>query len=219
MTHRNFRLVATALIFSFTSSLALGQGTATAPSTVHLIDGDTNIVWIGGPNDSVNGPAPIPIDLDVNGLPWRKGLVSDADGFDGGSILIRETIFNSGTEPWTDWHEIDAGIGSHGTTWGDVSEVRINGTSITFNATVTPTTIDLDTFSMPVLPGDVLQIEKRLQVLTDNVVGPGVLVASLLEYPTTTVPEPGSVLLTAGAFGLLLAGISRRRSIRRKGAT
>lgn len=203
MFHFQLFLPATVLLIAAFAQPGFSQGTATAPSTVHLIDSGTGVVWIGGPNDTINGPGPIPIDLDVNGLPWRKALTSSGNGFFGGSILMRETIINSGTEPWTDWHEIDAKVGSHGTAWNSVTDVRINGTSILFNATVTGNTIDLDSFSQPALPGDVLEIDKQLDALTRNVVGPGVLVASILEYPTT-IPEPSGMMLAVLAGGGLL---------------
>lgn len=188
-------------------ALAVAQGTANAPSTAHEIDPVTNVVWIGGPNDAINGPDPYPIDLDVDGLPWRKSVnASSSAGFGGGTLLLSETILNAGDEPWTDWHEIDANIGSHGTVWGDVLDVRINGTSITYSETVTATTIDLFDFSQLVMPGDVLEIDKTLLALTDNFVGPGTLVASILEYPT--IPEPASAMLAA--LGCLAFGGRRR---------
>lgn len=190
-------------------SPAWAQGTATSPSTAHTIDPSTNVVWIGGPNDTMNGPGPIPIDLDVNGGPWRKAIsASSSAGFGGGSLILRETILNAGTEPWTDWHEIDFHIGSHGTIWGDVSELRINGTAITYDATISGSTIDLDNFSQPVLPGDVFQIEKVLEAVTDNFVGPGTLVASIGEFPTT-IPEPSTALLLLSGS---LIGLCKRRN-------
>lgn len=207
---RCYPIAAVCCLLALTAQQASAQGTAAAPSTAHVID-STNTVWIGGPNDPINGPAPQPIDLDVDGLPWRKGI-STGDGpndvFGGGTLRLIESITNSGDEPWTDWHEIDAGIGSHGTVWGSVLDVQVNGSSIGYSSTITPTTIDLYDFSQPVLPGDELRIEKTLIALTDNLAGPGTLVASILQYPTTNVPEPSTVML-ATAVGLI--GRRRRR--------
>ena len=185
-------------ILILSTSWAAAQGTATSPSTVHNIEPSTNIAWIGGPNDLINGPLPYPIDLDASGGPWRKALVADpVSGYGGGSLFLRETILNAGTEPWTDWHEILVNNGSHSGVWGSVTDLRINGSSITFNATISGpgTVLDLDTFSQPVLPGDVLEIDKQLGPLSALFVGPGTTVNSLLEYPTTTIPEPGSIVL------------------------
>lgn len=204
------RIAAIAVTLAGTT-IAYGQGTASAPSTAHVIDSSTNTVWIGGPNDPINGPDPQPIDLDVDGLPWRKAISVGSgpnDLFGGGTLFLSESIMNVGTEPWTDWHEIDAKIGSHGTVWGGVLDVRVNGTSITYSEIVTPDTIDLFNFSQPVLPGDVLEIDKTLEALTDNLAGPGTLVASILQYPTT-IPEPTAAALAM--LGLAL-GAQRRKA-------
>ena len=188
------------------------QGTAGSPSTVHTVDASTNIVWIGGPNDTINGSVPIPIDLDASGGPWRKQIWSDPiSGYGGVSLLIRETIVNAGTEPWTDWHETLLNLGSHSGSWGSVTDMRINGTSITFNPTITGgTQLDLDTFSQPVLPGQVLEIDKQLGPLPALFVGPNTLVNTLLEYPTATIiPEPTTGLLIALGMATVL-GVRRR---------
>lgn len=185
---------------------AFAQGTATSPSTVHVHDPSTDTFWVGGPNDTINGPAPIPIDLDASGGPWRKEFFSSPiSGFGGGGTFV-ETILNAGTEPWTDWHEINAGLGSHGGGWGPASvmEVRVNGNPITFSTTVTGSTLDIDNFSQPVLPGQLLEIEKQFAVTTLNFSQPNTLAYTLLEYPTTNIPEPaGASLLLLGAGTLL----------------
>ena len=112
------------------SQVVFAQGTATAPSTAHTIDSSTDIVWIGGPNDPTNGPAPQPIDLDPSGGPWRKTINAGSGGYAAEVIQMRETILNVGTEPWTDWHEQLFGVGPFAMVWAGVSDVRIDGTSI-----------------------------------------------------------------------------------------
>ena len=193
---------------SLFTSLTLAQGTAGSPSTVHTIEASTNTVWIGGPNDTINGPGPFPIDLDVSGGPWRKQIWSDpVSGYGGGTLLVRETIVNAGTEPWTDWHETLVNNGSHSGPWANVIDLRINGTSITFNPTISGggTQLDLDTFSQPVLPGQVLEIDKEIGPMSALFVGPNTLVNSLLEYPTATIiPEPATALLSVlGLFSIM----------------
>lgn len=213
----NFAATALAIATLLTSSSLFAQGTATGPSTEHLIlpsATGTHNVFIGGLGDTINGPGPIPIDLDVDGPPWRKAFKTGpttADIYAGSALILNETIQNVGTEPWTDWHEIDLQSGSHGTAWEAVTDVRINGTSITYDATISGTTIDLDNFSQPVLPGDIFQIRKVLLTLTDNVAGPDTVVARILEYPTTNIPEPTTALLLL--CGSMLGLSIRRRNI------
>ena len=99
-------------------SWASAQGAATSSSTVHVLDSSTNIVWLGGTNDTINGPAPIPIDLDISGGPWKKSINTDLiAGFGGGIIEMRETIQNVDAEPWTDWREEILNVGIHFGVW------------------------------------------------------------------------------------------------------
>lgn len=207
---QKYTFLAVLIAVTSASSLTNAQGTALSPSTVHAVDASTNVVWIGGPNDTINGPAPYPIDLDATGGPWRKAIVSDPlAGYGGGSLFFRETIQNVGTEPWTDWHEVMLNNGSHPSTWGAVTDLRVNGTSISYTATVVGgTTLDLDNFSQPVLPGDILEIDKQYGPTTSLFVGPGTTINNLLQWPTTNVPEPSSL---ASVFGLAVIGLSRRR--------
>ncbi len=181
------------------------QGTANSPSTTHVVDPSNTIVWIGGPNDTINGPLPIPIDLDANGGPWRKEIYSNSTSpFFSGSPIFRETILNAGTEPWTDWHEINLGNGQIGAAWGSgnaVTDVRVNGNSISYSASVTGQTLNIDNFSQPVLPGQILEIEKHFEITTQNIVAPNTLLFTLAEFPTTTIPEPASLSLLV-IFGL-----------------
>ncbi|QDS98066.1 PEP-CTERM sorting domain-containing protein [Adhaeretor mobilis] len=194
------------------STVAFAQGTASSPSTVHEVDPSTNTVWIGGPNDLINGPAPYPIDLDASGGPWRKQIYSGPIAGSGGGILFRETILNAGTEPWTDWHEINVNLGSQVGIWGtsSVTDLRINGTSIGFTTSVTGTMIlDVDSFSQPVLPGDVLEIDKQFALTTALFSPPNTLLYTLLEFPTSTIPEPTTLVLLA-VCGVALSGTRRR---------
>ncbi|QEG35720.1 hypothetical protein [Bythopirellula goksoeyrii] len=194
--------IASVVTIFLAGQAALAQGTANSPSTQHVVDVTNSIVWIGGPNDTINGPLPIPIDLDANGGPWRKQIYSNSTSpFFGGSPVFRETILNAGTEPWTDWHEINLNLGQIGANWGSgnaATEVRVDGTSISFTASVSGQTLNLDNFSQPVLPGQVLEIEKHFEITTDNVVGPNTLLFTLAEFPTTTIPEPATLILLVG---------------------
>ncbi len=191
------------IIMAFiTVTPVMAQGTAAGPTTQHLFDSTLNEGWIGGPNDLINGPAPFPIDLDINGQPWTKDIISSGV-FVGGGMTLHETILNAGTEPWWDWHEQVTGA-AIGASWNTVTSVKINGSPITFNTTVgVGSLLTLDGFSQPVLPGDVFEITKTL-ITTDNVVGSAQLLVTITEYPT---PEPASLAV----MGLGLLAISQRR--------
>ncbi len=174
----------------------MAQGTASGPTTQHLFNPASNEVWVGGPNDTVNGPAPFPIDLDLNGLPWTKEITSSGT-FVGGGMTLHETILNAGTEPWWDWHEQVTGA-AIGAGWNTVLSVKVNGLPITFNTSISGIDLTLDGFSQPVLPGDVFEITKNL-ITTENVVASGQLLVTVTEYPT---PEPAS--LTVMGLGILV---------------
>ena len=199
---RHIHLTLIALCTSLiVTTAALAQGTATGPSTVHLAD-NSGVAYAGRVNDTINGPGAYPIDLDPAGLPWRKAIVSDLlTGFVGfGGFTMIETVQNVGTEPWFDWHE-DVFSGALGVAWGGVMSVNVNGSPITFNETITGNSLWIDTFSLPVLPGDVLTIEKDL-VTTSNVVAPNVTLLEILEFPT---PEPASAALMGLGSLILMA--------------
>lgn len=176
---------------------ALAQGTATGPGTSHIVDPGP-IVVIGDPT------APIPIDLDITGPPWNKGI-SDPKGeiIAPGSMDMIEYIQNVGTEPWYDWHEhiLAPPAGLPQSNWVDVIGLFVNGTAIGYTATGLGTPIlDLDNFSQPVLPGDILLIEKRVEVFPSTT-GSGGPLLRIHEYPT---PEPASLaLLGIGALSVL----------------
>jgi len=187
------------------TTAALAQGTATGPSTEHYAD-NSGVSYAGGPLDFINGPGPYPIDLDVTGSPWRKTINSDLlTGFVGtGSFTMIETVQNVGTEPWYDWHE-EVISGDLGVAWDIVTSVTVNGAAITFSQTVAGSILSIDTFSLPVLPGDVMVIEKDL-ITTSNIVGPGKTLFQVLEYPT---PEPGSAALMGVGTLLVIRRVRR----------
>lgn len=182
---------------------AMAQGTATSPSTVHVLAGDGNM-YVGGPNDLANGPAPYPIDLDITGGPWRKQMKTSPLSAGGAPGKLIETIQNVGAEPWHDWHEtfISGGIAGN---WSAVDSVLINGSSITFDQSLIGSMLTIDNFSQPVLPGDVLTLTKSM-VTTDNVIGPDQVLFTVLEYPT---PEPATALLLAAGCAPCLLRKSR----------
>jgi len=203
-------LIALCTTFLITTA-ALAQGTALGPSTVHTAD-NTGTAYAGGPLDFINGPAPYPIDLDPAGAPWRKTINSDlVAGFIGtGSFTMIETVQNVGTEPWLDWHE-DLFAVALGVAWDSVTSVTVNGVPITFNQTITSNSLWIDTFSQPVLPGDVFVIEKDL-ITTSNVVAPGQALFQILEFPT---PEPASLALMVFGGIALLSRSGQRGALRR----
>ena len=179
---------------------ALAQGTATGPVTAHDVDPGP-IVVIG---DAAN---PFPIALDPNGQPWTKNI-SDPNllMINGGILDIVETIINVGNEPWFDWHEhiLPDPNGVVPGLWVSVS-LSINGNPIGFNQ-MGIGTLDLwlDTFSSPVLPGDILEIRKQVDAFSTS----ALFTMTIEEYPT---PEPASAaLIVLGSLTLL----GKRRSIR-----
>jgi hypothetical protein len=184
-------------------STAFAQGTATGPFTAAIVTPGPEATF----GDLLN---PIPIDLDVNGLPWFKsitdpnGVVTDPFGE---LMSLTETIENVGTEPWFDWHEHIApnAAGVPSSTWFSV-KLSINGSPIGFVPTGLNTAdLWLDTFSQPVLPGDIFVIEKEVVVfpVPPPTTGP---ILRLTEYPT---PEPASLGLM-GIGSLVVMG--RRRA-------
>jgi hypothetical protein len=187
-------------VVAFTFAIALcafnssvfAQGVAGVVVTFHNIQPGPQII-IG------NSTAPIPIDLDPNGAPWFKNVGDQFNNAPGPSTVdLIETIVNSGTEAWGDWHEIllpaPAGLAPH--TWTNVVSLSVNGNPIGFTATgFTTQTLDLFNFSQPVQPGDVLSIHKQLNVNGTALVSGAFL--RMQQYPTPFVPEPGCFLLVA----------------------
>ncbi len=177
---------------------ALAQGTATGPATGHIVDPGP-IVVIGDP------VSPIPIDLDTLGPPWTKGI-SDPNGAvtAPGTMDMVEYILNVGTEPWLDWHEhiLQPPAGLPQSTWASVTGLFINGNPITFTSTGLGTpNLWMENFSQPVLPGDILLIEKKVNVFPTTV-GSGGPLMRIEEYPT---PEPASAALMGLGSLLLMA--------------
>ena len=178
------------------------QGTAGGPISAHVVTGGPNI-FVGDPTN------PFPIDLDPNGQPWFK-TVSDGNGAITQPTVIpmTEYVLNIGNEPWFDWHEhiLPPLAGQPQSTWQAVNGLFINGNPIAFNALGVGTpNLWLDTFSQPVLPGDILRIEKLVEVFPDAT-GIGGPLLRIEEYPT---PEPASAALISLGSLMLMA---RRKS-------
>ena len=189
------------------SGVALAQGTALGPTTLHEIEVQNDRAYAGGANDVINGPLPYPIDLDINGQPWTKQIDTPPDAsYTGGLVDIFESITNAGTEPWDGWHA-DLFGGGLGVGWNNsgVVSAQVNGSSISYDQTVTVASLSIRGFSQPVLPGDTLELHKRIDIFTDNVVGPGQTLFSIEQFPT---PEPASAaMLIAVGLGLFLMAV------------
>jgi hypothetical protein len=178
-------------------SVAFGQGTATGPFSSHVITGTFVEIDAGG-------GVPFPIDLDPGGLPWTKDIIDPFGTFlPGGVLTIRETIVNVGNEPWFDWHEhiLPDAVGAIPGVWTSVN-LLINGGPIAFLPTGLGTAdLWLDNFSQPVLPGDILTVNKEVQVFASTGGVPGAPLLTIEEYPT---PEPASAaLLSLGSLLVL----------------
>lgn len=184
----------------FTSQV-FAQGTATGPNTTHQVDPGP-VVVIGDPTN------PFPIDLDPTGPPWTKTIVDPNQLIlNGGLLTVDETIINVGNEPWLDWHEhiLPDPFGVVPGIWLNVN-MLINGNPIGFNVIGLGTPdLWLDTFTQPVLPGDVLSIRKVMEV-TPGIPGTFTQPIIIEEYPT---PEPASAALISLGSLMLLA---RRKS-------
>ena len=184
-------------------STSLAQGTATGPFTAHTV-GPGLVVSVGSPG------SPIPIDLDPTGPPWSKGFFDDSGFTSGGGTLdITEYILNVGTEAWGDWHEHiegDPASASAPSYWASVTSMTVDGVPITFSAMGIGTKdLWLDDFSLPVLPGQVLTINKQIDVFSNTAGIDMVPLVRLHEFPTPyIIPEPSSfVLLALGCTGIV----------------
>jgi hypothetical protein len=186
-------LVITAVV-TLLQTATYAQGTSTGPFTVDVVQPGP-VVFIG------TAANPVPIDLDPVGPPWLKSVMDPQNIVQGPAILdLVETILNVGTEPWTDWHEVllPPPVGVVPSTWANVVGLSINNNPIGFSAFgIGLQTLDLYGFSQPVLPGDVFQIHKQVQVF-GSLTGVGGELLRILEYPTT-VPEPSALVLVAAA--------------------
>ena len=201
---RKLMLAAVTLALLALSATAQAQGTATGPNTIHVVQPGPGVL-IGTPNN------PFPIDLDPLGPPWTKTL-HDPNFLllNGGLLNLNESIINVGTESWFDWHEhiLPDASGQFPGVWINV-QMTVNGNPITFNAVGLGTpNLNLDTFSQPVLPGDILNIRKIIDVYPGI---PGIVNQPIViqEYPT---PEPASAALI-GLGTLALAARRRKNNI------
>lgn len=207
--YRFFQTLAIVLILSAMGNTASAQGgTANGPFTVHEVEAGP-IVNIGDPN---NPGDPMPIDADPNGLPWTKGFF-DPIAWAAGNVTVDviETIRNVGTEAWSDWHEEIIGdpLSANGASfWSNVVDLKVNGTSMTSFTTVGVGSkiLTLDNFSPLVLPGDVLEIHKQVDVfnLAGDTQAP---LVRMFQYPSIAIPEPATCLLMV--LGLTAAVLRR----------
>jgi PEP-CTERM motif-containing protein len=183
------------------------QGTVNGPYTTHSVNAGL-IAMIGTPAN------PIPIDLDPlsNNHGWEKRLLDTSGGLltTGSLIGIDETMVNVGTEAWTGWHELmleDEKRRNPVAAWTNIFQtfsVTVNGNPIGFNVSGFGTTeLWIDSFSQPVLPGDVLNIYKVAVLINPRGGGLGGFMTTE-GYPT---PEPGSL----GLMGLGVSAVIRRR--------
>lgn len=191
-------LLATSIITLTLASMpniVLAQGTATGPVTTHIVEPGP-VVNIGS---LIN---PIPIDLDPVGPPWFKNIM-DPNGVltVPTDLMFNETIINVGTEPWYDWHEVILAppVTLPQSNWLNVN-LLVNGNAISFNSTGLGTpTLDLFDFSQPVMPGDILEIQKIVGAYDTTAVSGAFL--RIMEYST---PEPASLaLLSLGSLSIL----------------
>lgn len=203
MFKNNIRL---AVVFTtlITSSIAWGQGTSVPMFSIHAAQPNGQIL-IG------TATSPIPVALGPAPNSWLKSIGDPLNAIPPGLQVVDliETVVNVGTQPWTDWHEIilPPPVGLVPATWSSVVGLKVNNTSIGFSAWgLGMQTLDLYAFSQPVLPGDVLEIHKQALVVTSSTGGE---ILRIQQYPTSTVPEPSSLLL---ASILLATAAMKRRS-------
>lgn len=182
---------------------AKAQGVAGGPFTAHDVEPGP-VALVGSPG------SPIPIDLDPTAPPWTKGFFDpNMLGAGDATIDLIETIQNVGTESWADWHEHilgDPASASAPSFWSGVVSVEINSVPISFVATGIGTKdLWLDTFSQPVLPGDILTIHKQVDVFSNTAGADGFPLIRMQQFPTPVIPEPTTLaLISAGSIMLLL---------------
>jgi hypothetical protein len=196
---RKLMVAAVALTLLTLSTAAQAQGTASGPNTTHVVQPGPGVI-IGFPS------SPFPIDLDPVGPPWTKTIIDPNFLLLNGALLnLNESNINVGTEPWYDWHEhiLPDASGQFPGNWINV-QMSVNGNPITFNAVGLGTpNLDLNGFSQPILPGDILNIRKIIDVFPGI---PGIVNQPIIiqEYPT---PEPASAAL----IGLGVMALAARR--------
>lgn len=159
--------------------------------------------------DATGGP--LPVVLNPAGPVWAKFLTGPNgqvfSAVPGQTFTLHESLVVGGTLPWKDWHEK---IVNPFWDWTS-STFLVNGAApsplLTINNPATALTGGgLNFFFNAIAPGSVVDISKTMTFNAPvGTVFQGIL--QVREFPT---PEPGSLLLMAGASALL---IKRRRRI------
>ena len=176
----------------------------------------TGVSMGGHGTAQINADGSVDINMDAaydpSGGPIIKIFSTDGQP---GTITLTETIHNSGTVPWTDWHEQLLVPGADGTGWVPSPDTdnlwwgdpNVNGGQQAHSNP--PSTVQIDHPSdviefyfptTPVFPSQTLTITK------DILVPEGMTTFAIAEWPT--VPEP-SIMVLAG-FGVL-ALLKRRK--------
>ena len=173
-------------------------------------------VSMGGHGSAViNADGSVDISMDAAWDP-SAGPIIQIFGTDGqpGIIHLTETIHNSGTVPWTDWHEQLLVRDADGTGWVPSPDTDNLWWGDGFNAGNAPNTNPPSTWAVD-HPNDVMSFwfpttpvfPSQFLVITKEILVPeGMTTFAIAEWPT--VPEP-SIMVLAG-FGVL-ALLKRRK--------
>jgi len=162
---------------------------------------------------SADGSVTIEMDAayDPTGDPIIKIFSTDGQP---GIITLTESIHNSGTVPWTDWHEQLLVKSADGTGWVPSPDTDNLWWGDGINAGKAPSTNPPGTWAVD-HPNDVMTLwfpktpvfpSQKLIITKEILIPEGMTTFAIAEWPT--VPEP-SVMLLAG-FGVL-ALLKRRK--------